>query len=336
MALSVSVALCTFNSADFLVEQVRSILSQPQPPGELVVADDGSVDATHELLLAAFERYGSPRTELRWLAAQPQPLGVARNFERALLATSGDLVALSDHDDVWHDDRLARSTELFEVDPDLLLLHSDARLVDAVGHPLGLGLFEALGVSARERAELESGRAFDTYIRRNLATGATVMLRRSLLDFAVPFGAGWVHDEWLAIVAAAVGRVQVVERQLIDYRQHDANQIGVKKPTLAYKAGRMLEGRGSRYRLLRERSDTLVERLESLRVGEQRLKLARDKARFESIRAELPAARWGRLGPVLREFFAGSYRRLSSQGDLDVFRDLLQPAARSTDPLTAE
>src|SRR5690606_3991787 len=139
-----------------------------------------------------------------------------------------------------------------------------------------------------------------------------------------------VHDEWLAIVAAALGRTQVLDAQLIDYRQHGSNQIGVQKPTLRYKIGRMLEPRVDRYQRLAERSAVLRARLGELAAGgfdldDRVLRLARQKASFEAARAQYPAARPLRLGAVLRQSRRGSYRVLSSQGDLDIARDLLQP-----------
>ncbi|MDI2099420.1 glycosyltransferase family 2 protein [Ruicaihuangia caeni] len=337
MPYSVSVALCTYNGERYVDEQVRSILSQSRLPDEVVVADDGSTDQTLAIIRVAFE--GS---SVRLVVLEPEesPLGVTANFERAVRACSGDLIALCDQDDVWHFDRLDRALREFDQSPRLLLQHSDARLTDADGRPLGVTLFEGLSISPAELELIGHGRAFDAYLRRNLATGATVVFRRSLLEAALPFPREWVHDEWLAIMAAAIGTTQALEAQLIDYRQHGSNQIGVQKPTLRYKIGRMLEPRADRYQRLAERSAVLRSRLEALSaagagaragagassVDERVLRLARQKASFEAARAHYPRARLLRLGPVLRQWRRGSYRVLSSQGDLDIARDVLQPA----------
>ncbi len=324
MSPSVSVALCTYNGARFIEQQVRSILDQTLRPAEIVVGDDGSTDDTLARIRDLVDRDGSGVS----LVVLPvgDRLGVTGNFERTVSACTGELIALSDHDDVWHPDRLAAAVPAFETDPGLLFQHADARLVDADGDPLGVSLFEGLTVSAAERAALDGGRAFEAYVRRNLATGATVLFRRELLQAAVPFPVEWVHDEWLAIIAAATGRVQLLDEPLIDYRQHGANQIGVTAPTLRYRVGRMLEPRGDRYATLAARARRLVERLEQLGVADATLRLARDKAAFETARAAYPVSRVRRLPRVLRAWRAGSYARLSSQGTLDVARDLLQPA----------
>jgi glycosyltransferase involved in cell wall biosynthesis len=320
---TVSVALCTFNGARFIEAQLGSIFSQSRRPDEIVVADDGSTDGTVDRVRALTERAGGLPVKL---LGPSQRLGVTKNFERAVEACTGDLIVLADQDDVWREDRIQTALELFVDDPHLLLAHSDARLVDASGSPADLSLLDSLRVSRRERHAIRAGHAFELLVRRNVATGATIMFRSELLAPALPFPAGWVHDEWLAVIAAATGTVTLIEAPLIDYRQHDANQIGVSKPTLGYLAGRMMGRRDGRYRQLAERATALVERLERNDAPPQVLGRARAKALFEAKRAAYPDPRIARVPPVVREFFAGSYRRYSSQRNLDVARDLLQPA----------
>jgi len=324
MPPSVSVALATFNGEQFIAEQLESILAQTWTPDEVIVADDGSTDRTLDIVRKVHAAHRGPAVALRILESDKR-LGVAKNFERALLAASSELIALSDQDDRWHPDKLARSVPSFEADARLLLQHSNARLVDAEGKPLGLSLFEALYLTNFERDLIGAGRAFDAYVRRNLVTGATAMVRRRLLDSAVPFPEGWIHDEWLAVVAAAVGDIQLLDEQLVDYRQHGANVIGVKAPTLRYRVRRMLEPRGDRYRDLRSRSILLLDRLERVGAKSAALNRARDKVRFESNREKLSPWRLFRISTVLAERRRGSYENLSSQGNLDVLRDILQP-----------
>lgn len=323
--VTISVALCTYNGARFIAQQLLSILGQTLQPTEVVVSDDGSTDATLEIVRSTWHSHGGDPRVLKVLDGGGRR-GVTANFQRAVEACTGDLIALCDQDDVWRPDRLASAVAAFGQRPGLLLQHSDARLVDDAGEPIGVSLFEAIGVTAGERAAIAEGRPFDAFIRRNLATGATVMFRRSLLDLSLPFPAEWVHDEWLAIIAAATGEVQLLDAELIDYRQHGSNQIGARKPTLRYRIGRMLAPRGQRYRTLARRAAVLASRLEHLPVDPAVLGAARERARFDEVRARLPKWRMARVPAVLREYRRGSYAMLSSQGRLDVARDLLQPA----------
>jgi len=321
MDYSVSVALATYNGERYIEEQVASVLQQTRPPDELIVADDGSADRTIELIR---DVHAGSSVDLRILGSAGR-LGVARNFERALSAARSDIIALSDQDDRWHPEKLERSVPSFEANPRLLLQHTNARLVGETGVPLGLSLFDAIYLSSVERDQIGGGRAFEAYVRRNLATGATTMIRRNLLHLAAPFPDGWLHDEWLAVVAAAVGEVELFDEQLVDYRQHGSNVIGVKAPTLRYRVKRMMEPRGDRYRELRSRSESLLSKLEQIGARSDALRLAREKARFEAKRATLSDWRLLRIAPIMSERRRGSYETLSSQGNLDVLRDILQP-----------
>ena len=325
MTLTVSVALGTYNGSQFIEAQVRSILCQSMLPRELVVSDDGSTDDTLARIRSTFAECPNSPVALRILTVDGR-LGVTKNFERAVAACRSDLIALCDQDDLWHPDRISSAVPSFDKDPSLLLQHSDARLVDSLGVPLPFSLGEALRISSADRSAIAGDQPFETYLRRNLATGATVLFRSSLRDSAMPFPIEWVHDEWLTILASAFGHVQLLDRELIDYRQHGGNQIGARRPTMSYRIARMLEPRGSRYRNLSARARILDERLAQLPVSKEVRALAGSKAGFEGVRAALPDGRLRRVPTIYREWMAGSYRAYSSQGNLDVLRDVLQPA----------
>lgn len=330
MSSTVSVALCTHNGGRFIEQQLRSILEQTTPPRQIVISDDASTDDTVAIARAVLANHteapGQPALETVILR-NLEPLGVSRNFEAAILATSGDLIALSDQDDVWRPDRLARAVQEFDSRPELDLLFSNARLVDGSGSSLDRTLFEVLEISEADRQRIHDSDALPLFIKRNLATGATTMFRRRLLAVAVPFPSRWVHDEWLAIIAAATGRLDVVDEPLIDYRQHGSNVIGVAYPTFKRKVQRVLESRGDRNQRLSGQFAQFAERLESRgdAVPREIRGLAREKASFESDRAALPTARLRRLGPILSAHRRGRYSKYASQGRLDMVRDLLQP-----------
>ncbi len=137
-----------------------------------------------------------------------------------------------------------------------------------------------------------------------------------------------MHDEWLAVIAAATGRVGVVREATIDYRQHGRNQIGVTEPTLRYKVSRVLEPRGDRNTKLARRFAVLADRLGALgdAVPASYVSAARKKADFEAKRAAMAPNRLRRVGAVLGLARRGLYGRFASRGRSDIIRDLLQPA----------
>ncbi|GAA1425485.1 glycosyltransferase family 2 protein [Agrococcus citreus] len=317
MSVRVSVALCTHQGERWIEEQLRSILAQSVPVAEIVVGDDASTDRTLEIVRAVASETDVPVR----IREHEVALGVAANFADAIAATTGDVVALSDQDDVWHPDRLERLLPHLD---GVALVHSDARLVDADGRPLGATLADSLEMSAWERAAMTDGRALEALLRRNLVTGATAIVRRDAALAALPVPVGWIHDEWIAMCAALGDGVRFVPEQTIDYRQHGGNQIGVQRLGLGDKVRRVLEADSGKHALKAERATSLA--TEAARRGlatGAALDALVEKARHERDRARLPRPRLLRVPRVLRGIAAGRYRRYS-RGAIDIARDLLE------------
>lgn len=323
MSPTVSVAMGVYNGAPFLREQVRSIVEQTVPVAELVVGDDGSVDGSLDAIRAELELAGSAAPALVVLPAGPAPLGVTGNFERILLATTGDAIALADQDDRWRPDRVAIGLESL-ADERVLLAHADGQLIDAAGAPLGSTLFGSIRLRDEEVALVDEDRALEVLVRRNIVTGAATMIRPGLVRAATPFPREWVHDEWLAMLAAATGRMATSRRIAIDYRLHGANQIGVPRPTLRYRLGRMVEPRGDRLVRIHATMTILHDRLRAMGADHGAIELVRRKVAFESARIAYPAARPARPRAVFAN--RAGYPSFSSQGRVDLLRDVVQPA----------
>lgn len=324
----VSVALCTHNGSAFILEQINSICQQSLTPSEIIVSDDASSDDGIALVQSAVANGQGRQAHMQLHAIRnSSPLGIVKNFEQAVRVCSGDLIALCDQDDVWHSDRLERMAAEFAKRPDLLLLHSNARLIDAQGQALPGSLFEALEVQPFELEWIHQQRAFDVFLRRNLVTGATAVFRRSLLEYALPFPKEWLHDEWLAMVAAAMGGVDVLEEPLVDYRQHASNQIGARRVSVVAKIRKAFS----------TRDHTLADRAVKIEVLLERLKQCGNliplsvldklqmKLTHQRFRANLPKSRWVRCLPVLCEALTGRYNQFG-RGFHGIARDLFESA----------
>lgn len=327
--LSISAALCTYNGARFIREQVRSICLQTHPPVEIVLSDDGSTDDCVAVAREAWQACHAERPGLDirlQVLRNERALGVTRNFQQAVSACRAPLIALSDQDDVWHAGRLETMSRVFSPRDDLLLLHSDARLIDEGGRDLDRSLFDALGVRASEISGIHEGRAFDVLLRRNLATGATIVFRRELLQRALPFPDGWLHDEWLAVIASVTGGVDVIEEATIDYRQHTANQVGAPQRSVRRLLQKLRSARGDMHERRAAKARALCDRLaaESSPAITPLRRKANEKLHHELARAALPERRLARMGPVLRELMQGRYA-LYGYGVRGAIRDLLEP-----------
>ena len=100
--MKISVAMCTFNGAEFLPAQLESIFAQTRRPDEIVICDDGSSDETQQLLTKFAAKSPVPIA----LKLNQQNLGSVKNFEQAIKLCNGDVIALGDQDDVWRHDKL--------------------------------------------------------------------------------------------------------------------------------------------------------------------------------------------------------------------------------------
>ena len=329
MSEQISVALCTYNGVRFIAEQLDSILSQTVLPAQIVISDDGSSDGTIEFIeqFWAESIHNKPilnSVELKILRNQ-NSLGVTKNFEQALKACTQPLIALCDQDDVWVATKLEQLSELFTENKRLLLVFTDSRLVNAQGQPLGHTSFDALRVSPTERTSFEKQQGSQVFLKRNLATGATMMLRRQLLDVATPFPTEWVHDEWLALIASFAGDVRLYDECLIDYRQHGSNQIGMKKPGIKHYIGRLIFPRTERNFRLYRRALQMSEHPFFQQANTDAYLAARGKLEHETARRQLPASRINRIKPIVREMRTGRYKKFGL-GSQDIARDLIQPA----------
>jgi glycosyltransferase involved in cell wall biosynthesis len=220
---TVSIALCTFNGGRFIAEQLRSFSEQTVLPDELVICDDGSIDET----LSVVESFTSKAPfEVRIFKNQ-QNLGSTKNFEKAIGLCSGDVIFLSDQDDIWLPEKIATMRKRFENDPDLALVFSDALLVDEHLKPLKRALWEMV-FPAKRQAEFRDDR-FKTLLWQNVVTGAATAFRSRYREkfLPIPNAPGLIHDGWIALVLASVAKVDYLPAQLLLYRQHGSQQLGV-------------------------------------------------------------------------------------------------------------
>jgi cellulose synthase/poly-beta-1,6-N-acetylglucosamine synthase-like glycosyltransferase len=323
--LRTSIVLCTYNGIAHLEEQLGSLLSQTRPPDEVVIGDDGSTDGTWSMLLDFARACGSRGISIR-LKQQPRNLGFVANFSDMLRQATGDLLFLCDQDDVWRADKLATMVPRFVKEPKLALLASDARLVDADGRCMGATVFQAIGVTVTEIRSIHAASSFDVLLRRSMMVGATTAFRRELLPSVLPVAPGWIHDEWLGIVLSAIGRVDVVEDTLIDYRQHARNQVGMRVRKASDWWRDMVAGRATELAAELARVDVLQAVLASLgaAVPTRCIGALEDKRAYLEARISLGRVnRAARARHVWRQWRCGVYHRFGT-GVRTALRDMLR------------
>lgn len=208
MSVSVSVVMTVYNGQRFLSAQVGSVLSQLEPQDELVIIDDASSDASMDLLSSIHD----PRL---CIYSNPVNLGVLRSFERGLLLSRHSILFLCDQDDVWLPGKRSAFVEAFERDPRILIVVSDAELIDAQGTVTAHSFMATRGGFRSS--------VWSTLIR-NRYLGCAMALRRELLAAALPIpGSVPMHDMWFGALGSAIGRVSYIATPLIQYRRHGGN-----------------------------------------------------------------------------------------------------------------
>lgn len=313
----ISVALCTYNGERFIAQQIESILAQSMPVDEIVLGDDASSDTTVQKVE---ERVAGTNIDLMVRRHNPG-LGVRGNFADAISATTGDVIILCDQDDVWHRDKVKK---LVEALGDKELVHSDARLVDAEGNPKGSALLEELNVSAWEKRNLVDGDALAVLLKRNLVTGATAAVKGEFARSIMPVPDGWIHDEWLAFIAAFDRQLVLLPEVLTDYRQHENNQIGAKKEPLAVQIKRKISADSDDDARRLTRALSAFHFVASTNRGreEDRERLER-AAKHQQARSLMPKGHFSRIPALVSEASQGNYSKYS-RGIWAFGRDLLR------------
>ena len=313
----ISVAMCTYNGEQFLAQQLASMAQQSRPPDELVVCDDRSTDRTVAMIreFAASVRYPVRVFENEY------NLGVAANFERAIRLCEGNLIALADQDDIWYPIRLERSERELAAHPEVGLVFSDADVIDDKNRSTGATLWQRLSFAGKRERDLLAGR-YLVLAKHRFVTGATVMMRASLRDRCLPIGEGWIHDEWIAMITAAFSDLKPIAQPLIKYRIHASQKVGLhnklkQRARGASRAAKHWERLAESVKELQQLCDVLSAM--TLDEGRDVLAAYQGQLQFLSFRANLPARRLKRLGPVLARY---SQYRSHASGLASVLKDI--------------
>jgi glycosyltransferase involved in cell wall biosynthesis len=326
IALKLSVAMCTYNGAQYVQEQLASIAAQTRTPDELVICDDRSTDNTVQII----EAFAATAPFPVRLSINEQNLGSTVNFGRAIGLCTGDAIALSDQDDVWLPEKLERLEACFASAPGAGLVFSDGEVVDECLRSLERSVWEFVGFGEKERKLFEEGEAFGVLLNHNVVTGAAMAFRSVLKDLVLPippdlFHDGWkmIHDGWIALVISAVAELATVPEPLFKYRRHERQQIGFPSaPDNLTRSRGAAPSRdfASETHYLR----TITARLSKRPDLRDRKALGRltEKLLHLEGRAALPGSKLARVPFVARELLTFRYS-MYSNGARSAARDLL-------------
>jgi glycosyltransferase involved in cell wall biosynthesis len=204
--MKTSIAMATFNGAEYLQEQLESFLAQTRLPDELIVCDDGSEDDTLAIL-HAFQKTAPFHVEI---SENQTRLGCTKNFEKAASLCTGDLIFFSDQDDVWFENKLEVMIQFMENHPQVMVAVNDAEIVDEKLTTPGI---------RKSRQVLDLGLPITSF-----HSGCCLVFRDGIksLFFPVPDEV-FAHDTWLNRLAGALESRTFVDVPLQYYRRHTQN-----------------------------------------------------------------------------------------------------------------
>ena len=249
--MCVNVILCSRNGEKYLRTQIESILKQTEPSVRLLLSDDASTDGTQEIEKEYAEQYPD-RVRVRFRTTPSG--GAARHFflalqhyagagnaaagytspGRAAASGSGQYFMFADQDDIWHPDKVEKTLAAMKAAEEAcaqeacsvpVLVHCDMRVVDEEGQEIAPSYVKYQQMSP-ERCGLNQ------LLVQNNVTGGAMMMNEALVQLIlsrpVPRRAV-MHDHWIALAAAAFGKIVFLDEALYDYRQHGTNVLGAAK-----------------------------------------------------------------------------------------------------------
>jgi glycosyltransferase involved in cell wall biosynthesis len=208
-----SIAMATYNGARFLGDQLASISAQSVLPAELVVCDDGSTDATLDVVR---DFASSAPFEVR-VHRNERRLGVSDNFLLAASLCRGDWIAFCDQDDAWLPRKLQAVGEVVARRPEVVLVAHRAAIADDALRPTGA----LLHVPAVRRTTFVPRLALGFW---SYPYGFTMTFSARLLR-AVPANGRPIesHDRWVSVLAGILGETAFLPEALALYRRHGEN-----------------------------------------------------------------------------------------------------------------
>jgi glycosyltransferase involved in cell wall biosynthesis len=220
--------MATKNGAEFIREQIDSVLPQLSSHDELIVSDDCSDDHTTQIINA----YADKRIKLFRNSNQ---VGVTKNFETGLKQCAGDYIFLADQDDVWMPEKISVMVEHLQRH-DLVICDCDV-----ADH--------ALGVKHRSFFNMNnSGKGLIKNIIRNSYMGCCMAFRRNVLHRALPFpGDVPLHDMWIGLIGEIHFKTHFLPQPLVYHRRHGRNASTTSGTSRHSMAGKIY----NRYRIVR-------------------------------------------------------------------------------------
>lgn len=323
--------MCTYNGEKYLSEQLQSIAAQTIRPYQLVVCDDESTDGTMQIL----ENFAKTAPFQVCIFRNTANLGYTKNFEKAIALCEGDLIALSDQDDIWYPHKLETLCSILESDRNAGGGFSNGDLMSSGTGTTKGTLWEKYRFTLKQQQRFRNRHALEVLLQRSVVTGMTLIFRADLRDKLLPIPPSWEHDGWLALLMVLTSKLEFTPSRLVKYRLHETQQISVPEPQVKkisrfFHKGVSLSLKSMRIQGVKEytraakKIDDLVQRLtgSGWDIDSQQLSMIQGKAEHSRMGLRVLAmSRSQRIGAILNR--VGCYRQYSMRWCRSMFKDFV-------------
>ena len=218
----ISVAMTTYNGADYVATQLQSILNQSVEVDEVIIFDDCSTDDTADVVLSVED------SRVKFIR-NTENVGYIQNFYNAIKACTGDFIFLSDQDDVWEFDKVEKIMQVMK-EYKCEAVCTNFSLIDKTGCELTTTkqfvpnrFFNELKIKSDRIIDL----SFDYLMLGNVVQGATYCISKKTRELYLEIDNRTLyHDHQLLLIASKIGKVCFLNEKLIRYRIHEKNTIG--------------------------------------------------------------------------------------------------------------
>lgn len=230
--MKISVAMATYNGELFVREQLESIFAQTRPVDEVVICDDCSIDHTVEIIHEFIEAHNLARWSLY---INDKNVGYIKNFYSAIARTTGDIIFLSDQDDIWDVSKIKVMENIFEQYSEISALNCAFQKIDHAGVAIKSSAAEEKNNYHLIRETIMSGElkqiSFDVLLLRNISPGCTMAFRRKCCDFYLENASICSPHDWeINFFSALTEGTYFYNSKLVNYRIHSNNTIGLASP----------------------------------------------------------------------------------------------------------
>ncbi|GHT13820.1 hypothetical protein AGMMS4956_10610 [Bacteroidia bacterium] len=200
MDKKVSVVMCTYNGEKFVSEQIDSIINQTYPIHEIIIQDDCSTDNTINILRNYEKKYPNI-----YVFQNKVQKGINENFFSAMERATGDYIAISDQDDIWLQDKIAKQIPYVD----------DFLLVACGSKPFAGDACAKVYFDQRKK-----NIGLERIIHTNMIPGHTMVFKKSLSIYIKRITTyAYIYDKLIAMVAAAHESIMLLPDYLVNHRR---------------------------------------------------------------------------------------------------------------------